>query len=284
MLTVLKGIYRFCRDHVKILFYNLSGKKPWSRGYEEYKRHAIIRLCADQEFLSTFARNAPLPASYGFKMDERMVEYPWVLSRLSSKQGGMLLDAGSVLNFDFLLSNPILKDRTIYIYNLAPETVVNRSNISYIYGDLRSMIFKDEQFDEIVCVSTLEHVGMDNTFLYSSDEKLKESAPQDFLKVIGEFKRTLKAGGKLLITVPFGVYAHMGWLQQFDLNMVNSVVQTFKGTNAKVIYYQYSAFSWQISTADQCAHCRYFDIHKIKKLDPDHAAAARAIACIELTK
>ena len=284
MLVFIKGIYRFLCSRISISFYIFSGKKPWDKGYWEYKRREIIRACSDARLLNAFAQNKPLPVNYGLRLDERIVEYPWILSKLQSKQRGMLLDAGSVLNFDFILSNPILSDRTVYIYNLAPEGVVDRLNISYIYGDLRSTVFKDGLFDEIICVSTLEHIGTDNTFLYSSDPKSKEFAPQDFLKAIDEFKRILKPKGKLLITVPFGEYENGSWFQQFNLGMVNDIIKVFQGSDAQIAYYQYSISGWQISTADQCAHCRYFDIHKTTKLDPDHAAAARAIACIELTE
>ncbi len=279
-----KKIYRFFRHHTGILFYILSGRKPWSIGYGEYKRHEIARLCSDGDLLSAFSQNRPLPENYGHRLDERIVEYPWILSRLNSKHKGMLLDAGSTLNFDFILSHPVLINRTVYIYTLAPEAVISWSNISYIYGDLRSTAFKDELFDDIACISTLEHVGMDNTFLYSDDQGFKESAGHDFLKAVNEFKRILKPGGRLFITVPFGEYENMGWFQQFNLDMVNSIVEIFKGREAKVTYYQYLASGWRSSTADQCAHCRYFDIHKTGKFDPDCAAASRAVACIELIK
>ena len=282
MRSQLKKIYRFLRYNVGILLYALSGKKPWSAGYGEHKRSEIARLCSDAGTLDIFARNQPLPVNHGVKIDERIVEYPWVFSRLRSKKGGTLLDAGSTLNFDFLLSNPVLSNRTVYIYNLAPEGIVSRPNVSYVYGDLRSTVFQDAFFDEIVCISTLEHVGMDNTFLYSSDRGFKESAQQDFVKVIAEFKRVLKPGGRLLITVPFGVHEHMGWFQQFDLEMVTRVVETFKGRQADVTYYRYSPSGWQMSSAHACANERYFDIHKTKKFDPDYAAASRAVACVEL--
>ena len=43
-----------------------------------------------------------LPARYGFRVDERVVEYPWLFSRFFAGEG-TLLDAGSTLNFDYLL-------------------------------------------------------------------------------------------------------------------------------------------------------------------------------------
>jgi ubiquinone/menaquinone biosynthesis C-methylase UbiE len=46
---------------------------------------------------------------------------------------------------------------------------MKQNNISYVYGDLRNTILKDQCFDEIVCISTLEHIGMDNTMLYTKD-------------------------------------------------------------------------------------------------------------------
>ena len=44
-----------------------------------------------------------------------------------------------------------------------------------IYGDVRDTILKRECVDEIVCISTLEHIGMINTFIYSNDSRFNES-------------------------------------------------------------------------------------------------------------
>ena len=58
-----------------------------------------IRRAIAQGVLSDGA----LPVGHGFRLDERIVEYPWLFSRLPSGAGN-LLDAGSVLNYEFLLS------------------------------------------------------------------------------------------------------------------------------------------------------------------------------------
>ena len=240
-------------------------------------------VLGDQELLDRFLHNRVLPANYGFRIDERVVEYPWVLSRLGVAER-LLLDAGSALNYEYILDHPTLRSRSVVIYNLSPESVVRRSNVSYVYGDLRRTILKSECFDEIVCISTLEHVGMNNTFIYSKDPRFNEFRPDDYQDVVREFKRLLRPGGKLFITVPYGCYENLGWLQQFDRQRIETVLEVFGGSASSVAYYRYFADGWQVADADACANCSYFDIHNSLDYEPDYVAAARAVACIEMVK
>ncbi len=270
-----------CR--VSILKYRVSGRKPWTVGYSEYKEMVIRDVLRNEELLDCFLHNRVLPAQYGYRLDERIVEYPWILARLGVAER-LLLDAGSALNFRYILDLPEVKRRSLVIYNLTPEKVVRRDNLSYIYGDLRQTILKSECFDEIVCISTLEHVGMDNTFLYSKDPRFNESKHDDYRDAVREFKRLLKPGGRLFITVPYGRYENLGWLQQFDKKMVKTVLDVFGGSASNVAYYKYFADGWQISDASACAKSSYFDIHHRSGYEPDYVAAARAVACIEMVK
>lgn len=169
-------------------------------------------------------------------------------------------------------------------HNLSPENVVKRANVSYIYGDLRDMILKDESFDEIVCISTLEHIGMNNTLLYSKDPRFNECRTDDYQKVVQEFRRLLKPNGRLFITVPYGRYQNLGWLQQFDCEMISKVLDIFKGSSSNAVYYKYFSDGWQMVDAYVCADCRYFDIHNQLLYESDYVAAARAVACIEMVK
>jgi SAM-dependent methyltransferase len=260
-----------------------NGQKPWTTGYGEYRERVIGENLNNHGLRGCFRSNRTLPANYGYRLDERVIELPWAFSRLSNGED-LLLDAGSALNFPYLMDHEVLGRKRIAIYTLSPEDVMKRSNISYVYGDLRNTLFRDDCFDEIVCISTLEHVGMDNTFLYSRDDRFDENQPRDYLKVIEEFRRVLKPGGKLLLTVPYGHHTNLGWLQIFDEAMVERVLKTFDGSISQIAYYQYLPEGWQISTAAACARCTYFDIHHQSGYDPDYAAAARAVACIELIK
>ncbi len=164
------------------------------------------------------------------------------------------------------------------------ENIFRRNNVSYIYGDLRDTVFKDEFFDEIVCISTLEHIGMDNTLLYSTDERSKEFRPDDYIKVIKEFRRILKVGGRLFITIPFGRYENLGWLQQFDYQRIGIIRDIFQGSSSNISFFKYSKQGWQMSEPEACADCSYFDLYKTKKYNPDYVVAAMAVACMELIK
>ena len=267
----------------RIRKYLASGQKPWTPGYAEYKEKFLGEALRDKDLLASFRRNKTLPAQYGFRLDERVVEYPWILTRLGIAER-LLLDAGSALNFPHLLDLPEMKSRSVVIYNLSPESVVKRSNVSYIYGDLRRTILNSEYFDEIVCISTLEHVGMNNTFLYSKDIRFDELRTDDYQDTVKEFKRLLKPGGRLFITVPYGHYENLGWLQQFDRQKVETAVEVFDGSSSSIAYYRYSADGWQIADADACADCSYLDIHHHPNYEPDYVAAARSVACLEMVK
>jgi SAM-dependent methyltransferase len=267
----------------KIRKYVQEGRKPWTSGYSQHREQVVKEMLNNQELLKCFSDGKKLPEVYGYRLDERVVEFPWVCARLGCGYG-WLLDAGSALNFQYILENDGLKRKNIVIYTLSPETVIIQRNISYIYGDLRQSILKDGCFDEIVCISTLEHIGMDNTALYSKDNRFAESRPDDYQIAVKEFYRLMKPGGKLYITVPYGRYFDHGWLQVFDAGMVDNIIQTFNGSSVSKVYYRYLPEGWQISSADDCAECTYFDIHKQPDYDPDYAAAARAVVCLELTK
>lgn len=279
----IRNCYRRIFADLRIKIYQICGGRPGVYGYSYYRERVIKNILNEGRFFNFFLDNKPLPHRFGLRLDERVIEYPWIFARLRS-QGGMLLDAGSALNHEYLLDLAALKSRSVFIYNITVENIFRRNNVSYIYGDLRDNVFKDEFFNEIICISTLEHIGMDNTLLYSKDERLKEFYPDDYIKVIKEFRRVLKTGGKLFITIPFGRYENLGWLQQFDYQRIRIISDTFGGSSSKLSFFKYSKEGWQISEPSSCVDCSYFDLHKAKKYNSDYVVAARAVACMELIK
>lgn len=276
--------YKKMTGKVRIMIHAINGKKPWSIGYDEYKWQLIQRSIDDQTILDLFRNQAPLPKNYGVGVDERIVEYPWIISCLPKKPL-RLLDAGSALNFSKILEHKVLSNKKITIVNLNPEPRCYwKKEISYLFDDIRNLPLKDNSFDVITCISTLEHIGMDNTAVYTKDKKYKENNSESYLGAIIELKRLLKQGGELLVTVPFGKYQNFGFFQQFDSPMVRSIVATFGGNNYAVNYYRYTNNGWQISDTKDSSGEKYFNIHEKMVARQGTPAAAGAVACLRLTK
>ncbi|MGH7388986.1 MAG: class I SAM-dependent methyltransferase [Candidatus Rokuibacteriota bacterium] len=260
-----------------------GGCIPWSTGYGEYRMLYVARALEDRRLLHLFRHGGALPEGHGLRLDERAVEYPWTLSRADS-WGPVVLDAGSTLNHPTLLATPFLANRHVIVYNLEHDWVGKRARLSYLTGDLRDMILKDAVVDTIVCISTLEHIGLDNTFLYTTDSSLREKRPTDYRRALAEFWRVLRPGGRLLVTVPYGRPGVLRWLQQFDRAGVEDIAATFGGRALDVSYFKYEPAGWTRASAEACAACEYFDVHARLDFDADFAAAARAVACLELEK
>jgi hypothetical protein len=64
-----------------------------------------------------------------------------------------------------------------------------------VYEDLRETCYRDGYFDWVVCISTLKHVGLDNTRFYTSDPDRNELNPDDYVRVVTELRRVLKPAG-----------------------------------------------------------------------------------------
>lgn len=272
---ILKDIYLACTT----IIYLITGRRPWSFGYTSYKRREIKRVIMNDIF-----DPAELGKNYGVRIDERIIEYPWLFSRLPESSGN-ILDAGSVLNFDYLIEHPRLANKNLFISTLAPEANCYwGKGVSYVFEDFRNSCFESNYFDYIVCLSTLEHVGMDNTMLYTNDSTKLENNENSYIDAINEMQRMLKPGGVLYLSVPFGAHKNYGWFQIFNSHMVDIIIKTFDPSQLKEFHYKYLESGWVASDRENSAQATYFDIHKEKDYAPDYAAASRAVICLELTK
>lgn len=267
--------------------YLAGGRVPWSPGYSKYKNVIMREALRDSTMMARFAEGRPLPAGYGTHIDERIVECPWALATLGVGTS-RVLDAGSVLNAPFLLEQPQLKGRPLVIYSLEIDHLQLDPNLSYLHGDFREPILRDEIFEAIVCISTLEHVGMWPIPKPPVAENLAKPQPQKDLTAyrgaLAVFSRLLKPGGRLLLTLPFGVPEDQDWLQIFDAAKIADVKAAFGGETISETYYRHSLQGWNTSSAEECAHLRYFNIVKTPQFDADKVAAARAVVCLELRR
>ncbi len=149
-------------------------------------------------------------------LDERVLEIPLALGTARLQEPGEVLDAGSALNLPLvraLVGRPRARV-THFTQSDAAEPHLPGDEDRYVraFGDLRRLEFPDAAFDRVVCVSTLEHVGMDNDRYGAATEQ----APDTASDAVAELVRVLAPGGELLITVPYGRGALHGWFRIFD--------------------------------------------------------------------
>lgn len=264
-----------------------NGQIPWSEGYAVHKEETIIKSVSDAGILDEFS-NKRVPINYGFRLDERIVEYPWIFANLQ-KNKTVFLDAGSTFNFEYLLNNELIENKEKYIYTFYPEDKsFNQKKISYVYGDLRDLPFKNDFFEEVVCQSTIEHIDMDNS-MYGYDLKstldVVTSKSYEYLKVIDELLRVLKTNGQLLLTFPYGKFENHGFFQQFDIEMVVRITDKMKNLGGyELTFFKYLPEGWIVASQEECNDSESFNPHtQIGKKD-DFAAHSRAICCVKFIK
>jgi SAM-dependent methyltransferase len=111
--------------------------------------------------------------------NERSIEVPIIWDQVCRSRGGAILEIGNVLSHYFDVSH-IIVDK----YEVAPGV----ANIDVVDLD------QTPRFDLIVSISTLEHVGWDES----------PRNPKKFLTALRVLTSTLKPGGRLMFTVPYG--------------------------------------------------------------------------------
>lgn len=237
------------RRQEKLMCVYRKYRVPWSSGYHIYKQREIDSRIV--EMLERTTDDNP----FGHGLDERIVEIPWAVQKTKGSQN--VLDAGSALNHEYVLKH--LADSKVTIVTLYPELYRHEEGVSYVYDDLRCMPFKNDLFDAIVSISTLEHIGLD-TDGYKLELSLKNNAFGDgcYLAAVLEMKRVLKDGGQLLLSAPFGrhkVYKKQ-W-QLFDSDMVKELIKTFNPKSFELLYFCYSEGRWKVSTAEDCVDLEY---------------------------
>lgn len=131
--------------------------------------------------------NAPSPLHWS-----RQGEWPWVMRNIDLQYYHRVLDVGSgwsVLKFALArdCQEWVAMDNDAHTLGKAEQTI-KRLNpihkpIHQVLGDVRVIPYPDNWFDQVVCVSVVEH--------------LKEGVE----KAITELVRVLKPGGKLLLTM-----------------------------------------------------------------------------------
>jgi len=136
-------------------------------------------------------------------------------------------------------------------------------------ADVRSLPLPDASVDQALLVSTLEHVGADN----SGYGLAAEDDPGSGVDALKELGRVVRPGGRLLVTVPLGEPGDHGW---FRLDDVAGWTSLFTGAGLFVEEQEAYALSdegWRVAPA--------FDPRGVGY--GDRGPAASAVLCTELS-
>jgi len=147
----------------------------------------------------------------GANCTERVVEIPWVLRHLPPRVG-RLLDIGTAFA-------PVAYQRELVRLAADERHGVDLADFALRgvvahRADVRALPFADGVFDRVVCISTLEHIGLDNERYFAPDGRPLDE--QGDLTALRELGRVTAPGGRVLVTVPAGVACTRDWYRQYD--------------------------------------------------------------------
>jgi len=217
-------------------------------------KHHLNRLSdqlvvqAYREGLLAWPQRLERARQYGTGFSERVVELPLALAVAQLDAPGNVLDAGAALNLPGLrqLLGPPTARLTHFTLSSDAEPLLPASDrVSYQFGDLRATDFRDGAFDRIVCISTLEHVGMDNR-IYGGPA---EAQPETCRAAVEELLRILAPDGRLLITVPYGQARMYSWFRVFGADELQEVLAIATPSMCQVRYFYYDG-CWFEGDAD----------------------------------
>jgi SAM-dependent methyltransferase len=221
-------------------------------------------------------------------VDERIVEYAWLFDRMRSLKGnGRVLDAGSVLNYRPVIEGwkregfpPVSIVTLAYEGHAFPDT-----NVTYEFADLRRLPYRDEWFGTVMCLSTIEHVGLDNR-IYGAEGGASSDPTREALAALGELHRVLRPDGTLLISVPFGARSNRGWFRIFDSADLDPLRTATGWELLRARFFRAGKGGWREIAERDAADAGYNEPpgRPGQRTAPAWVAAAEAVALMELRR
>jgi len=192
---------------------------------------------------------AVLSGGSGFGLPERVVELRY-LTHLLGSCNGAILDVGyaHAMKCHYRILARYKKKNVLVGVDPAPR----RAWVHRVYDwtaqyDVCNMGFPDAMFDLVVCISTLEHIGLDGYGVTSSGTARK---------AVEEMCRVLRPRGRILITVPFGRARDYGWFRVYDTVALLDYIQVIP--NPRIMCHAHTDAGWVRTDAEALADVDYY--------------------------
>jgi SAM-dependent methyltransferase len=195
--------------------------------------------------------------------DERVIEVPWVLSRL--RRPGRVLEIGYAYAEPAYLAGLLRSGVELVGADLATRDV---EGMEAVEADVCDLPFAADSFDQVLLVSTLEHVGADNS-VYGLEAETDAGAP---LRALRELRRVLRPSGSLLVTVPLGEAGDYGWFRQEDEHGWTQLYASAGFFLEEVEAYELTEEGWRATRSFRAEGVRY----------GERGPAASAVLCANL--
>ena len=152
-------------------------------------------------------------------INERIVEIPFIIKNLPQNTQTKILDVGcceTILPIQLASLGYMVTGLDIRPYELS------HPNFLFIQADICQTNLLSEQFDLIICVSTIEHIGL-NTIYGKSNQKSSDK------KAVKSMFSLLKPGGKLFLTTPAAnKFSQSEFMKIYTPKKIHKLLKNFK--------------------------------------------------------
>ena len=254
---------------------------PWTDGYTpayNHKRRLLFTEVVRKVAGGTTLADAGVLANpaYAF-VDERVIEYAWCVDRLchAIERPDRLLDVGCVLNQAFCAEalESLIPER--WFLNLTYEPLHWPGRSSMVVNDIRACVLPSSYFDVVASLSTLEHIGLDNSRYTGGHEIDDMGFGASLESALTEMSRVTRPSGSVLITVPFGRPEERPSFRVFGRADVERMIEILGRQACTVEFFRVTeGQGWYPCEVDQSQHAVF----------GSDVPAAKAIACVRYVK
>ena len=188
---------------------------------------------------------------------ERIVEIPFVFQHIGGPAGLHVLDFGGTGSPLALHLASLGHDVTVF--DLRPYGF-DHPNLHQSIGDFLSADVAEESFDVGLVVSAVEHAGMAayGEVGFGDGDHL----------VMRKVRQSLRVGGRLILTVPFGRAGETSWYRVYDRQRLAGLLDGFDVEVAE-FYEGVGRTAWIPSSAE-----------RLETIDSVDCGFAQGVACV----